>query len=355
MNYGLILRFVMLCAGLALVASIPTQLKLTYVDLTYNMLVLVFLCCAWNLVAGFAGQLSFANGAFYGIGALVTATAFLEWNLTPYLGILLGAAVAAAYGGVLGVLAFRRAVSGLYFAILSLAFAFVALGFARVAPVLDGASGAFLPADVDAGMFLFENRNIYFYIMLGLCVGVVGGTALLDRSKLGYQWKAVRENERAAQAVGIAPFRHKLVALTLSAGLTAIAGGISVCYLLYFSPGLHFEFSLNLQILLATLIGGIGTVWGPVLGAVFVQGLDFWLRRGPLGDPDLTAAPPMIVATIMGLVALFLPGGIVGGLRRIRGRHGMPGRARRAAPGADDPGVELGAKTPEPGRMGDSG
>lgn len=355
MSPRVLLRFAALCAGLIFVATIPTQFKLTYVDLTYNILVLVLLCAAWNLVAGFAGQLSFAHGAFYGIGALVTATTFMEWNITPYLGILLGVVAAAAFGAVLGILAFRRAVSGLYFAILSLAFAFVALGIARVAPVLHGASGAFLPAEPDSWMFLFENRNIYFYIMLGLCVAVVGGTALLDKSKLGYQWKAIRENERAAQAVGIAPFRHKLIALTLSAGLTAIAGGISVCYLLYFSPELHFDFSLNLQILLATLIGGIGTVWGPVLGAAFVQGLDFWLRKGPLGDPGLTAVPPMIVAAIMGLVAIFLPDGIVGGLRRVRGSRGVPGRGRGGARSGDGAVVDLGAEAPEAGVRGGFG
>ena len=316
---------VALLGGVIALALVPTTLKSVYVDLAFNTLLLVFLCSSWNLVAGFTGQLSLAHGAFYGIGALVTTTVAIDWEITPYLGMPLGAAVGAAYAALIGYVAFRRSVAGLYFAVLTLAFGFLALGFARQAPVLKGTSGAFFPVTNDPGMFVLDRREVYFYVMLGMVVAVVAFVAWLGRSRLGYRWKAVRGNERAAEAVGISPFRHKLGALTLSAALTALAGGFNAVYLLYFSPDLHFGLALQLQILLATLLGGIGTVWGPVLGAAFVSVLTFYLRQLPIEGPTLTAIPPMITAAIIAVVAYFLTDGIVGGLKRLR-RSRIPAR-----------------------------
>ncbi|MQA24141.1 MAG: hypothetical protein GEU94_01430 [Micromonosporaceae bacterium] len=331
MNRGRVVVGALMLAGVVALAVVPATLKSVYVDLIFNTLLLAFLCSAWNLVAGFTGQLSLAHGAFYGIGALVTATAAIDWGVTPYAGMPLGAGAAAAYASLIGYVAFRRAVTGLYFAVLTLAFGFLALGFARQAPVLKGTSGAFFPVVDDPVMFIFDRREIYFYVMLALTAGVVALVWRINRSRLGYRWRAVRENERAAQAVGIPPLRHKLSALTLSAALTGFAGGFNAVYLLYFSPDLHFGLDLQLQILLATLLGGIGTVWGPVLGAAFVSVLTFYLRQLPLEGPALTAVPPLVTAAVIALVAYFLGEGIAGGVKRLW-------RSRQPAPGRRDPG-----------------
>jgi len=300
----------------AVVAALAAVPALTSANIVLNFmvgaLIVALAAQGWNLLGGFGGQLSFGHAAFYGTGAYVTALLQQRYGVNAWAGAALGVAAGALVGAVVGFLSFRAGLRGSYFALVTLAFAEVLRILANAAPVTGGAAGLLVRLDVRASNFQFASRATFFYVALGCVAAALLLIWAIGRSRFGAQLAAVRENEEAARALGIDAFATKLRAITVSAAITAAAGVLYVQYYLYIDSNLAYGAGVSVAALLAPVVGGVGTVLGPVIGAVALEGLGQLTRlaAGPVPGIDQMLFGLMLVAAIA-----FMPGGLVG-------RHG---------------------------------
>ena len=259
-------------------AALATPLPLlvsSNVALNFLVFALIVALAAqgWNILGGYGGQYSFGHAAFFGTGAYFTAVLQVRLGVNPYLGFALGGLAGAAVGWVIGALAFRAGLRGSYFALVTLAFAEVLRVLANAFAVTGGAAGLLIPLDVRPANFQFESRAAFCWIALALVAAALLATHALERSRLGARLVAVRENENAARALGVDVLAVKLAAITLSAGITAAAGCLYAQYFLFLDSGIAYGTWMSVAALLAPIIGGAGTVFGPLLGALILQGL----------------------------------------------------------------------------------
>jgi branched-chain amino acid transport system permease protein len=246
--------------------------------LTVLILVLYFAYTgqAWNIMFGFAGQLSLGHAIYVGLGGYTTAALYVHFGIGPWLGLPAAVAVAVACGIVIGFLAFRFGVAGVYFAILTIAFAeFARIGFDHFDWV-GGSGGFFLPVAQYTRNDLWNlrgNPTMFYYLMLALTAAGFVLCHVLLRSRLGYYWLAIREDENAARALGIDTFRYKMYAVAISAGMTSVAGVFFAFYYNNLFPEQVFHISRSIELILAPIIGGVGTLFGPIIGAFLLTGL----------------------------------------------------------------------------------
>jgi branched-chain amino acid transport system permease protein len=225
---------------------------------------------AWNVMMGFAGQLSLGHSLYVGVGAYAAGALFFHYGIGPWAGLWVAILFCVALGLVIGFLAFRFGISGVYFALLTIAFAeFTRIGFDHI-DWLGGPGGMFLKVAQRDIWDLANFRGpplMYYYTMLFLTVIAFIGCWMLLRSRAGYYWQAIRENEEAAQALGINTFRWKMAAVAISAAMTSISGVFFAFYYNNLFPEQIFHISRSIEIILGPVIGGIGTLFGPILGA----------------------------------------------------------------------------------------
>ena len=300
--------------GIAVFAAVIGALTLAVdsgVWLTFIMLTLygALLAQAWNILGGFGGQFSFGHAVFFGTGAYVQAMAQLQGGLNAWVALLLAVAAAAAVGAFIGALAFRYGLKGSYFALVTLAFAEV---FRIVAVSVDftgGGVGLMLPLSESVANLQFGSRKGYIALMLGFVVAALLVTAWLRHSRFGARLQAVRDNEDAARAVGVNPFTTKLGATVLSGGFTGAAGAFYVQVFQYIDPGIAFGPHVSVEALVAAIVGGMGTLWGPVLGALVLHALADVTRNlfGALPGINL-----VIYGVVLVLIVMFMPRGIAG-------------------------------------------
>lgn len=311
-------------AVLAAAALVPTVVAAnTVLNFLVFTLIIALAAQGWNVLGGYGGQVSFGHAAFFGMGAYVTAIVQARWGVNAWAGFALGIAAGAALGAAIGALVFRASLRGSYFALVTLAFAEVLRILANAAPITGGAAGILIPLDVRAASFQFESRAAFYWIALALVGAALIASDRLARTRFGAQLVAVRENEEAAKALGVDTLRVKVLAMTLSAAITAAAGALYAQYFLYLDANIAFGPWISVEALLAPIIGGIGTAWGPVVGAVALHGLGE-LTKGVAGrvpGVDLMAFGALLIVAIA-----FVPDGILGLARRLRARLG--GRRR---------------------------
>jgi len=225
---------------------------------------------AWNLMMGYAGQLSLGHALYVGLGAYAAALLWVRFGVGPWLGVFAAILIAMVFGAVVGWLGFRFGVEGVYFALLTIA----AAVFTRIAfdnkTFTGGSGGLFIPyeqARLGQWWNLRGGQLLFYYVALALAAGGVVLTARLVRSRLGYQWLAVREDETAARSLGIDAFRAKMTAVLVSSGMTAIGGVFYAFYYNNLFPGQVFDIQRSIELILGPIVGGLGTVFGPVVGA----------------------------------------------------------------------------------------
>jgi branched-chain amino acid transport system permease protein len=271
----------------------------------------------WNILGGYGGGYSFGHAAFFGTAAYLTAILQVRYGLNPYPGFALGVAAAAAVGWIIGFLSFRSGLRGSYFALVTLAFAEVFRVVANAADFTGGAAGLLIKLDVRPANFQFASRATFYWVALGLVTAALVVTRALERSRLGAQLVAVRENENAARALGVDVLSVKLSAITLSAAITGAAGALYAQYFLYLDANIAYGTWISVEALLAPIIGGAGTVFGPVLGGVVLHGLSEFTKSlvGTIPGVDL-----VIFGILLILVVRFPPRDIPGLLRRSRAR-----------------------------------
>ena len=225
---------------------------------------------AWNVMMGFAGQLSLGHAIYVGVGGYAAGAIFYHWGIGPWAGLWVAMALCVLLGVVIGFLAFRFGISGVYFALLTIAFAeFTRIGFDHF-DWLGGPGGMFLKVAQRDAWDLANFRGpplMYYYAMLFLAAGAFVLCFFLLKSRAGYYWQAIRENEEAAQALGINTFRWKMLAMALSAAMTSVCGVFFAFYYNNLFPEQIFNISRSIEFILGPVIGGVGTLFGPILGA----------------------------------------------------------------------------------------
>ena len=269
---------------------------------------------AWNVMMGFAGQLSLGHALYVGVGAYAAGALFYHLGIGPWAGLWLAIALSVALGLVIGFLAFRFSISGVYFALLTIAFAeFTRIGFDHL-NFTGGPGGMFLKVAQRDTWDLLNFRGpplMYYYAMLALTAGAFALCAKLLRSKAGYYWQAIREDEEAARALGINTFRWKMLAVAISAAMTAVSGVFFAFYYNNLFPEQIFNISRSIEIILGPVIGGVGTLFGPVLGAAVLtlvsEGITDLL--GTLGL-DIPGIKQVFYGVVLLAVVMFLPHGI---------------------------------------------
>jgi branched-chain amino acid transport system permease protein len=269
---------------------------------------------AWNVMMGFAGQLSLGHALYVGLGAYATAALYVHFGIGPWLGLPAAVAIAVAAGAVIGFLAFRFGVGGVYFAILTIAFAeFARIGFDHFRWV-GGSSGFFLPVANYTRNDLWNlrgNPTMFYYVMLALTVAAFVLCRVLLRSRVGYYWQAIREDETAARSLGIDTFRYKMYAVVLSAGMTAVAGVFFAFYYNNLFPEQVFHISRSIELILGPIIGGIGTLFGPIIGAFLLTGMSELMQELlALLGLDAPGAKQVFYGVCLLVVVLALPDGI---------------------------------------------
>jgi branched-chain amino acid transport system permease protein len=269
---------------------------------------------AWNVMMGFAGQLSLGHSLYVGVGAYVAGGIFYHWGIGPWAGIWAAIVLCTLLGLLIGFLAFRFGISGVYFALLTIAFAeFTRIGFDHI-DALGGPAGMFLKVAQRDSIDLASFRGppaMYYYAILFLAAGAFLGCYFLLKSKAGYYWQAIRENEEAAQALGINVFRWKMLAVAISSGMTAIAGVFFAFYYNNLFPEQIFNISRSIEIILGPIIGGVGTLFGPILGAAVLTLLSDGITEGlaALGW-EVPGIKQVFYGVVLLVVVMFLPHGI---------------------------------------------
>jgi branched-chain amino acid transport system permease protein len=269
---------------------------------------------AWNVMMGFAGQLSLGHALYVGVGAYAAAGLFVHYGIGPWAGMWLAIALCVALGCVIGFLAFRFGISGVYFALLTIAFAeFTRIGFDHI-QWLGGPGGLFLKVTQRDQVDLASLRGppaMYYYAILALAAGALGLCAWLLRSRAGYYWQAIRENEEAAQALGINTFRWKMFAVAISSAMTAVAGVFFAFYYNALFPEQVFHISRSIEIILGPIIGGVGTLFGPILGAAVLTLLADGITEllGYFGV-EIPGVKQVFYGIVLLVVVMFLPNGI---------------------------------------------
>jgi branched-chain amino acid transport system permease protein len=296
-------RLILFAAVFAALLVLP-RFVTSYKLLTYTtVLCLAIMAQGWNFIGGYTGYAAFGNVAFFGIGAYTTGLLMIsKWQFSFFPALAAGALLSACVATAIGLPVLR--LKGHYFAIATLG---VAEAFREVAGAWDrvtqGATGIDLPVRSDSAFF--------YYTALGFVVAGVALTAYFAKSKLGYGWVAIREDQDAARMLGINTTIFKVAAFALSAVFASIAGGIIAYQNIHVAPNDFFKVEYTLQMIIACVIGGTGSVWGPVLGAAVYQLLSTFIWS------HFLELHPTVLGAIIIFFVVFLPRGLMELLRRL--------------------------------------
>jgi branched-chain amino acid transport system permease protein len=310
------MRDLIAIAAFAIAMTVLSSVLQSGVWLTFLMMALYasLLAQAWNLLGGYGGQFSFGHALFFGTGAYVQVLAQIQGGFNAWIALACAVAAAAAVGGGVGALTFRYGLKGSYFALVTLAFAEVFRILAVSAGFTGGGVGMMLPLQESIAHLQFASRRGFVALVLGCVVAALLVAAWLRHSRFGAQLQAVRDNEDAARAIGVDPRRTKLAATVVSAAFMGAAGAFYLQVFQYIDPGIAFGPHVSVEALVGAIVGGMGTLWGPVLGAAALHAGTLGALIGPNGAGK---------TTLFALMSGFLPpdsGRVVFDGRDITGR-----------------------------------
>jgi branched-chain amino acid transport system permease protein len=306
-----------LLLGLALVFplvfSSPFMVNFAVLALFY-----AFIGQSWNIAGGFAGQLSFGHVAFFGVGAYASTIVQIRLGWNPWLGLPVSALAGAAAGWLIAVLSFRAGLKGSYFALITLAFAEVFRIIANSVEITGGGLGMLIPMKQTTANFQFGDRRVFYYIILALTVVSVALALWLKASRFGARLAAIRENEDSARALGINAFAEKTKIMMISGAIAGVGGCFFAQYFLYIDPMIAFGVDKSVEMLLVSMIGGAGTVYGPLIGAVLLAAVSE-VTRAWFTVQGLSL---VLYGALLVVIIAYLPNGLIDLFKRRSSRSG---------------------------------
>ena len=273
-----------------------------------------FIGQSWNISGGFAGQLSFGHVAFFGVGAYASTIVQLRLGWSPWLGLPVAALAGALVGGAIGVLSFRAGLKGSYFALITLAFAEVLRIVTNSVSFTGGGLGMLIPMKASAANFQFAERSGFYFLILLMAGLSVALAEWLRRSRFGAQLAAIRENEDSAKALGIDVFREKVKVMLLSGAIGGMGGCFFAQYFLYIDPLVVFGVDKSVEMLLVSMIGGAGTVYGPLVGALLLASIGDITRV----LTQIQGLSLVLYGGLLVVIIAYLPNGLIDLFKRRR-------------------------------------
>lgn len=282
-----------------------------------SMLVMALLGQSWNIMSGYAGQFSFGHAAFFGVGAYTSSILYIDYGVSPWLGMFAGMLAAILVGVLIGFLSFRYQLKGDFFALVTLAFAEILRVLFNNTKALKGAGGILIPYKDVWQEFQFADDRIFYFIILAMVVLATVYIAVMRRGKFGICLIAIKENQNAAMSLGVPALRYKLTAMAISAAIAAMAGTFYAQYYGFIDPGVVFAASISVEAIVPCIIGGAGTLSGPLFGALIIiplQELSSNLFNGVSG------LNMIIYGLLIVFFIVFCPHGIYGtAIQRMKG------------------------------------
>lgn len=273
---------------------------------------------AWNILGGYGGQFSFGHAAFFGTGAYTVAVLQVQLGVNPWIGLVAGGLMAVAVAAFIGFTTFRYGLRGSYFALVTLAFAEVLRILANTVPFTGAGVGILIPLEQSAANLQFASKAGYYWLVWAIALAAFLTVWWIGHSRFGARLMAVRDNEDAARALGVDPFAVKMRAIMLSGLFSGLAGVFYAQYFLYLDPAIAYGPAISVESLLVPIVGGMGTLFGPLLGAVALHGVSE-ASRALIGD--LPGISLVLYGTILILMVLFAPRGLAGLVRRLSARR----------------------------------
>jgi branched-chain amino acid transport system permease protein len=312
-----------LAAGLAAAIVFPLFAANYLVNVVMLMFFIAFIGQSWNISGGFAGQTSFGHAVFFGVGAYTSTILHVTHGWNPWIAWVAAMGMGGIVGTMISVLSFRAGLRGSYFALITLAFAEVFRIVANSVEFTRGGLGILIKADQRPINFQFKEPIWIYYIALGLCIVSLLIAWWLTRSRFGARLVAIRENEDAARALGIDVFTEKVKVLALSGAMCAAGGSFYAQKYLYVDPVIAFGIDKSVEMLLVTMVGGAGTIFGPLIGSVALTFINEITRAVPSYVPALKNVQPLslvVYGIMLMLIVARLPDGLMSLFKR-RPRH----------------------------------
>jgi branched-chain amino acid transport system permease protein len=302
-------QLIALLVVFGLIATCPFWVKSApTMNTIIAVLYIALLGQSWNILGGYGGQFSFGHAAFFGTGAYTVAVLQIQLGINPWIGLIAGGLLATFVALVIGFASFRYGLRGSYFALVTLAFAEVLRILSNSVGFTGGGVGLLIPLDRRFSNLQFEDNRGYFWVIWVLCLVCFLTVWWIGRSRFGAWLMAVRDNEDAARALGVDVFRTKMGAVALSGFFSGLAGVFYAQFYLYLDPSIAYGSAISIESLLVPIIGGMGTLFGPLIGAGVIHFLSE-LTRHFVGDvPGVALA---IYGVLLILIVMFLPRGLI--------------------------------------------
>ncbi|HTD06021.1 branched-chain amino acid ABC transporter permease [Undibacterium sp.] len=312
-------KYLLLAAGLILAALVPLFIKdPSHQNLAILILMAAQLGVSWNIIGGYAGQISLGHAAFYGLGAYTSTILLSLGGLNPWLAILAGGILAALISLVIGWSCFR--LKGHYFAMATIAVAEIIQIVFTNWEYAGGAVGLTIPMDKQGwSVLIFSDKEPYYYLALGLLLLTLLANFLIERSYLGYYFRAIKDEPDAARSLGISLSKYKQIAFAVSSFFTAIGGSLYAQKELYIDPASVLHTGLSIKMALVSILGGVGTLFGPIVGAGILTLIEEGTRMffgGSGRGTDL-----IIYAALIVVIAVYYPSGVLGWFRQLLARR----------------------------------
>ena len=305
--------------GLAFVVAALAPVGISskfYLDVLTLIFFTAYIGQSWNILGGYAGQFSFGGVMFFGTGAYTSSILLITFGIPPIFGIFVAVLMGAFLGFLVGYLSFRSGLRGSYFALITLAFAELLRVLANSVEFTGGGVGLFLTYAPGLKNLQFVSPTGFYYFSLFLLVISLAIALWLERSRFGAQLVAIRENEEAAEALGIDTLKCKLYAIMIMGGMGGAAGTFYAQKYLYIDPPISYSIALSVEMLLVSIVGGLGTVFGPLIGSVVLHVVNE-VARHFIDTPGLSL---IVYGVILIFIISYLPNGLVGLFRKTRSK-----------------------------------
>jgi branched-chain amino acid transport system permease protein len=305
-------------ASIIFFTILPVFAKSYLMHLVLLIFFFTYLSCTWNILGGFTGQTSIGHALFFGIGAYTSSLLFVKASLSPWIGMIVGGIISAAVSLLIGVFIFRYRIRGVFFAMVTLAFAEIARITMSQIRYFGGSEGVLIPLrEASFWNFQFQNKEPYYYISFGMVLIILWVSYLLKKSKYFYYFLAIKGDEAASSAIGVNPSRYKIVSFVISAFFTALSGTFYAQYYMFIEPDIVFGVMISVDMIMRPIIGGMGTILGPVVGSFIMTPLSEVVRL--VVGTGKSGVHLLIYSVVLISICIWMPRGILPYLERVLG------------------------------------